>query len=176
MLPRCISAAELAELAARRAVLSGSLPLDGLERLRDLLAGPSARGANVQVRLEFRPAGDGRPVLHLGVEGEIWLVCQRCLGPVRWPLELEADLTVLAAESEAESLTEPFDSVVIGEAGLVTAEVVEDEILAAMPMVPSHAPGTECGVDVAQGATEAERHRPFADLRSLLGMPETGKE
>jgi len=176
MLPRCISPAELAELAAHRAVLAGALPLGGLDRLRDLLAGPTAVDASLQVRLEFRQAQDGRPALRLGVEGALCLVCQRCLGPVRWPLELEADLTVLAVEDEADSLVDPFDSVVIGEAGLVLAQVVEDEILAAMPMVPSHAPGEECGADFVQGATETERHRPFAELRGLLGTAESGKD
>ncbi len=176
MLPRCISAAELAELGARRAVLAGDLPLGGLERLGDLLAGPTARGATLHVRLEFRRAEDGRPVVRLGVTGEIWLVCQRCLGPVRWPLDLEAELTVLAADGDADSLIDPFDSVVIGEAGLVPADVVEDEILAAMPMVPSHAGTEKCGTDFAQGAAEPERHRPFAELRGLLGTGETGKD
>ena len=50
--------------------------------------------------------------------------------------------------------------------------VIEDEILAALPMVPVHDTGTECAATTSQDNTETETeqmHRPFAALADLVG-------
>jgi uncharacterized metal-binding protein YceD (DUF177 family) len=49
-------------------------------------------------------------------------------------------------------------------------EVIEEQLLLALPLVATHRPGTGCRVQGdADAAAEAdERQRPFSNLRELL--------
>jgi uncharacterized protein len=155
-----IDGLEFARAAAR---LQGAWPVAEFLRLHDAL-----RSTAGTLRYELRgvPEQQGRPVLRLKVDGALQLTCQRCLGALEFPLQLEVSLRLAASQEEmdAEPLeAEGPESIVAGKEMRVQA-LVEDEVLLAIPIAPRH--------EVCAGkpaATEDRKQTPFAGLRGLIG-------
>lgn len=146
-------------------VLAGNLAVSGLERLHDLLAGVEGE---VRYRLEGSQGKGGEPRLRLEVAGWLPLACQRCLQAIHFDLEI-ASLLELVPEGAELSQDELEDDErdflpVAGE--LDVADLIEDEILLALPPVPRH---ERCGLP---GKAEAgEIVSPFEVLGKLKSKP-----
>ncbi|WP_346191387.1 YceD family protein [Dechloromonas sp. ZS-1] len=146
-------------------VLEGTLPVSSLERLHDLLV---EVGGEVVFRLEGYKGKRGEAMLHLTVTGSLPLICQRCLAAVSHDLDVDNLLELVPegadlSQDELEDDTRDFLPVV---KELDVAELVEDEILLALPVAPRH---EKCGLP---GAADAgERVNPFATLAALKGKP-----
>jgi uncharacterized protein len=152
-----------------------------LPRLSKLIGhGPGVPEGSLDVGVEFRLGPESFPVVQIRVTGTIYLTCQRCLGPVSWPLDLDVGLTVVASDELAEELADPFDSVLLDEEGrLALRAAVEDEILAALPLVPRHEDAAACGIAGPQVTATNENsprkaNRPFADLGALMHRDDQG--
>ena len=146
-------------------VLEGELAVADLERLHDLLAEVSG---SVSFRLQGFKGEHGKYFLQLEVGGLLPLACQRCLEAVPFELDVDCLLELLPegadmSQDELEDDTRDFLPVA-GE--LSVAELVEDEILLALPVAPRH---EKCGLPGAAGA--GERMNPFAVLDGLKGKP-----
>lgn len=119
--------------AGNAAVIEGRLGMECLPRLAE--SGSSSSG------LRFVLAGEinerGRPGLRLSVEGKLCIVCQRCLGSLDFPLQLQAQLELAASEAEIAAADDDIDRIVAAREMSVAA-LVEDEVLLALPMVPRH--------------------------------------
>src|SRR5271170_2629527 len=94
--------------------------------------------------LNWRLAGsidrDGRLFLELTVRGQIPQCCQRCLATVRVPVDIASRLEVVADRAIAERApldNDEFD-VIVGSDSLDVAQLVEDEIILALPGAPRH--------------------------------------
>lgn len=146
-------------------VLEGELAVSSLERLHDLLAEVSG---SVSFRLQGFKSEHGKLMLHLEVGGIILLACQRCLKAIPFDLDVDNLLEIIPegadmSQDELEDDTRDFLPLA-GE--LNVAELVEDEILLALPVAPRH---EKCGLP---GAADAgERINPFAVLAGLKGKP-----
>ena len=151
--------------ARDRKVLEGSLLVSDLERLHDLLT-------EVSGELQYRVAGfkgeRGESLVRVEVTGHLPLICQRCLEAIHFDLEVSTLLQLVSegdelSQDELEDDTRDFLPVA-GE--LNVAEMVEDEVLLALPVAPRH---ERCGFP---GESDAgERLNPFAALASLKGKP-----
>lgn len=144
-------------------MLEGTLPVSDLTRLHDLLADPSGEFA---FRVQGGKDAAGRAVLHVQAQGALSQMCQRCLKPVQVDLDVDALLQLVPegvepTQEELEDDTRDFLSVA-GE--VVVADLIEDEILLAIPVVPRH---EKCGLPGADSA--GERLSPFAGLEALKG-------
>ena len=173
-----IEAAELKELAAAGARLEMHLGIEQLPRLADLLEvgqESEARQDLVSVDVSFAAGAEGFPQLSIAASGKLSLCCRRCLRAVAWPLRLSTRLTVLRTDEQAEQLAEPFDSIVMAADALALDAIIEDEILAALPMAPVHEPGDECAeadariVDLKSEQEAGQTYRPFAALATMVG-------
>lgn len=84
--------------------------------------------------------------LNVSIRGEVGVTCQRCLGSMPHTVELERRLYLARNEAELERLDALPDSDAI-QAGerLSLVELVEDEVLLSLPLVPMHAEG-ECSI------------------------------
>jgi len=84
--------------------------------------------------------------LQVSIGGEVGLTCQRCLGSLSYTVGLERTLYLARNEAELERLDALPDSDAIqpGER-LDLVELVEDEVLLSLPLVPMHAEG-ECSL------------------------------
>lgn len=146
-------------------VLEGALPVSGLERLQDLLVEVAG---DVNFRLSGFKGERGELLLQLEVTGLLPLACQRCLEAVPFELDVDSLLEIVPegadmSQDELEDDTRDFLPLA-GE--LDVAELVEDEILLALPVAPRH---EKCGLPGAAGA--GERVNPFAALAALKGKP-----
>lgn len=141
--PRHLDVAAFADAAAE---LAGELPTAGLARLADS-AHPQARpGPDETVRWQARgerrrPSGGGapQPWLHLQAEGRLVTTCQRCLQPL--PLALEVRRSFRFAPDEASAAQADLDAeeeVLAVTQALDLPELIEDELLLALPLVPRH--------------------------------------
>jgi len=175
-----IEAAELKELAAAGGRQEMHLGSERLDRLADLLEVPTG-GDTGPVELDaevgFEAAPAGFPRLNISVSGELSLRCQRCLRAVAWPLRLTTRLTVVGSDEQAEQLAEPFDSIVMDADGLALDTIIEDEILAALPLAPVHEPGQceQAGAAIENLDSDNETgqtYRPFAALATMVGGDE----
>lgn len=146
-------------------LLEGVLPVSSLERLHDLLAEVSG---DVSFRLQGLKGEHGELMLDLEVSGVLSLACQRCLKAIPFDLDVDSLLELIPegadmSQDELEDDTRDFLPVA-GE--LYVAELVEDEILLALPVAPRH---EKCGLP---GAADAgERINPFVALSGLKGKP-----
>lgn len=163
---------DVAQLAAEGAELAGQLPLSELTRLADMHMAGDGPAAEVQwqVQGELRPVTGGAAEvwLHLQAQVELDLCCQRCLGPVHETVTIAKPLRFVSDEAQAAALdAELEDDVLALERTLDLRELVEDELLLALPLVPRHA---ECPVPLPMPADDAvadEMANPFAALAQL---------
>lgn len=173
MLAERIAANQLAEMAAQGSCIECHLHPGDLPRLATLLA--AGAPASVDAKIVFGIGVESLPVLRVEVHGQLSLVCQRCLGPVAWPVDIDVSLTAVADDAAAGDLSSPFDSIVLdAEGALALRAVVEDEILSALPLAPLHASAEQCvrpagEVSADDSPRVAQRvNRPFAGLADLL--------
>lgn len=165
---------DLAALAHQHASLSGEWPQEQLTRLTDL-AMPDSTPPPV---VTWQATGDARPVtasepeiwLHLQAKTIVSLCCQRCLGPAPHELVVDRFLRFVTDEAQAEVLDADSDDDVLVLARFTDlAELVEDEFLLALPIVPRH---DECPqplpLPVEDTVLDApEKPHPFAALAAL---------
>lgn len=169
MVAGCIGSAELADLVARRGSLGLSLPLSSLERLAAL--GPSATAGggtkDLSASCAFQLGSEGYPQVHLTVTGMVPLVCQRCLELLEFPVSLDVLLTIVHSDADAAGLAAPFETALLVDGELQPAQIIEDEVLAALPLSPKHSETAACGR--VEQANSSEMYRPMAGLADLLG-------
>lgn len=136
-----------------------------LGRLHDLLVEVDGE---VMFHLHGFKGESGEAMLHLEVSGQIPLACQRCLEAVPFDLDVDSLLELVPAGSELsqDELEDDTRDFLPVERELDVVELVEDEILLALPVAPRH---EKCGLP---GAADAgERISPFAKLTALKGKP-----
>ena len=129
--------------ANEAAELSGHWPLRLFDRVGETLAAAPADDDAVtwSVRGERRAlrAGEPRTWLHLRASARLALECQRCLKPVPVAIEVERNFLFVHGEEVAAQLdAETDDDVLAMPRVLDLRELVEDELLLAMPLVPNH--------------------------------------
>lgn len=169
-------------LARTGRVLQGLLPLSRMARLLDTV---DAATGDVEVELNFDVNSQDIPCVRGHIRTEVGLQCQRCMQDMTWPIDNQFELLVVESEAEAEQLGEEVDVLLLDEQLVSISELVEDEILLSLPIVPKHAAGTECANNinaneaveeiveqVIDSAEEAEteneaKENPFAVLAEL---------
>ena len=133
---------DLDSLAARGVTLSGELDVDTLTRLTTLLHSGSG---SVRATLRFRQRGDG----WLGAELEfgtiVELVCQRCLEPFQQELNESVNVVIAASDSLPATVPTGFEPFELEDGRLQPAQLIEDELIVAIPLVPKHARVEDCG-------------------------------
>ena len=150
---------EVSRAAARGLSLGGQLPLRLMGRIAGLLADPAGE---VAYELGFSRDGQGRDRLTGRLGGTARLTCQRCLRPMDWRFELPLDVQL--ARSEAEETAARGDCLLIEDDALNPRELIEDELLLALPSAPKHSDPAQCGPAVTGGAKQEPEpaRRPFA--------------
>lgn len=156
------------EFARSEREMSGSVPLASLERLADMLADQNGELAwSVRGELVDGADGERQACLVIEVSGEVRLICQRCLLALPFPLAIENRLLPVPPgkpwpeEALDEMLASTFDPIeALAEQPLL--DLVEDEVLLALPLAPRHA---SCGTPKHDDGRAAAS--PFAQLAQL---------
>ena len=127
-------------LARERESLSGSVDAVTLSRLADRVGDAHAP---IEWRIEGTVDALGRPALAVLLDGALTLECQRCLGPLEWPIALRTELLLARDEAEAARLDADSESEVLVAATPVdTQTLIEDELVLALPYVARHPEGS----------------------------------
>lgn len=171
---------DIRRLAEEGTLLAGELRLDALPRLREEAAGADP-GTPVtwqaSASLGARPGQRGRPLLRLAIGATLPLTCQRCLQPVAVPLVVERAFRFEATEEAAAAEDELSDDedVLVESRRFDLLELVEDELVMALPVVPRHDtcphPMPLSSVDPAFERAQDAREHPFAALERLKNRP-----
>lgn len=170
---------DMAAAAADALLLQGVWPLAGFPRVTD---GTHQDGeVRWSARGESRESADRAPEtwLHLSAQARVWRDCQRCLEPVALDLHIDRALRFVADEATAEALdADSEDDVLALPRSLDLHDLVEDELLLALPVVPMHgACPHELPVTAGLELTEEEpapAKNPFAVLGGLKRGPGGG--
>lgn len=173
--PDRLDARAFAQAGAR---LQMETPLAHLSRLREEAAGdgPSLGSVHWEAQGEMRPGPAGAPSvpwMRLTARTSLPLICQRCLGPVDTSLEVDRWFRFVADEATAEAQDDDCEEDLLAlEPRPALFDVLEDELLMALPLVPMH---ETCPVAVVLQAGERggdddaapPKKNPFAALQRL---------
>jgi len=146
--------------------LEGEVLLQDCQRLSQAV---KAGEGSISVSLDFEMQPGGRPIIHGNIRGQVVMDCQRCLEPTIVDLDCVVSIGIVRNEEQAELLPDDLDPMIVDdELGLI--ELIEDELLLALPIVPAH---EHCDSPVASmpgvdhEPEPQKRDNPFAILASL---------
>jgi uncharacterized protein len=161
---------DVRKLSDARAILDLDIPLAELPGIPvELISG----GGPLHVEMQFGRE-QGFMLAQVALKGELQLVCQRCMGALKWRLDSQSPVLLIESETEADAAPAQSETYLAAEGRLSIAALAAEELLLALPIVPLHERGAGCGegksVPAASvpAATEQVTARPFADLRALL--------
>ncbi len=164
-LPAVVEPIKLADSGTR---LTGQLPVKAMGRLRALCLDESDK---VSINLSFERSSDrtlGR--MRGTIVASLQVVCQRCLEKMTLVLRAEPSVILIRAQGiliraqgREDIIGRDTDSLVV-DGPILLSNIVEDELLLAMPMVPMH--------DIDECLAGEHRHRqerpnPFSVLGEL---------
>jgi len=172
---------DISAFARAGASLQADEPLTGFARLIEELypnfVDAGALSVSWTAQGELRPAAKGgAPAvwLHLQAETSVPLTCQRCLGPVDLPLHVDRWFRFVADEATAAAEDDDCEEDLLPlEPRPNLHELLEDELLMEMPIVPMHGtcpvhvPMQVADPEVAADDLEPKRRNPFAELAKL---------
>jgi uncharacterized protein len=125
-------------LASDNARLEGSIPLSRFTRFIEMLVDDSGE---VAAKVDFRK-GHKRKTLVVGaVEATVKVVCQNCMTPANVDISATVRLLIVGSDDELAALAENDDGMVCVEEQVLLVDLLEDELILAMPMVGRHADG-----------------------------------
>lgn len=142
------------QFARKAEVRQGRLDLPDLPRLAEMRCSTEGLYYRVSGAMNAR----GKPCLRVGISGLLQLVCQRCVGPLPHHVAVEVELVLSEDLREIEEADDDMDRV-LATRRMDLGQLVEDEVILSLPMVPRH----ENCVRVAVAGREA-RESPFGVL------------
>jgi uncharacterized protein len=151
------------DFAMRQQVLDGEIPLANMTRLHTILAdgGDLASDSHIRFKLTGQSQHYHLPSLHLILEANLPMLCQRCLAQMSVPIQLHFEYVVSAEESAALDESDEMDWVEQSDAMDLQA-LIEDELLIALPIAPVHSPLCK-QLNLESG----EKPNPFSVLKAL---------
>lgn len=159
-------------MADTRRLLEGRIALAEMVRLGESLQDSAGE---VTVSLEFGIDNEGIRFMRGRIQAEVSLECQRCLETLRFPIDSEFALAMVRSTVEAEALPSHYEPLLVEGEPLFLRDIIEDELLLALPIVPMHE-SDECSVGTASEQAAggmrkdngtAEKANPFAVLANL---------
>ncbi|MCG6897378.1 MAG: YceD family protein [Thiocapsa sp.] len=132
--------------------------------------------AGAHYRLRFDRDRRGRSIVSGCVQTGLRVCCQRCLGELEIPVDAAIALALVRRDEDARDLPDHLDPWLIADDRVRPLELVEDELLLAIPQIPRHSAGCchtnevcPCEASIVEGksAESSEGYRPFAILGTL---------
>ncbi|MCL1634029.1 YceD family protein [Luteimonas sp. SX5] len=151
-------------VAARRS-FEGRLPLASMGRLRDSLLDAEGEVAYV---VEFGTDSLQVPYVELQIDAALPLECQRSLQRYLEPVRIVQRLGLIRDEEDEAGLPPGYEPLLMAEHGeLRPAELIEDELILAVPVVPVDPDSDAVQNDWPADEEEVKQANPFAALAAL---------
>lgn len=158
------------KLARQGVSLQGRFKLINMERLVGSLV--DAEG-EVEVDLHFDVDEMGVSYMRGHFKAVVNMECQRCMGPMQVPVDGDISVGFVASDDQARNLAEAYEPCVLTEDIAALIDLVEDELILALPIVSVH-PDKACqpwfeqeGNQQVENAPVEEKENPFAVLEAL---------
>lgn len=179
---------DLWDLVRNQRTLRGAFPLVALSRLveglpqqvvvRDLASLPEDEQGVVWYEVTGESRVGGRSSMEISAQAMVCVTCQRCLEPMVQTLleNVQFDVVTQARFDalESEDIDPDESDVVVGSRQFDLLELLEDQLILAIPYVPKHAqcqpkvPLRDVGVD-DDGVDLEQKPNPFDVLARLKG-------
>ncbi|ARU56287.1 metal-binding protein [Oleiphilus messinensis] len=148
--------------------ISGTIALAVMPELVSVLVG-NAGDAVVSVTLRFHKDDQGYRVISGAVTASLLVECQRCLGPVEIQVGSDFELALLRTDDQAAQIPRKYDPLIVEGDEVSLAEVVQEELLLAMPQFSYHEEA--CGVKMPQPEKfddqAKQKDNPFSVLAGM---------
>ena len=172
-LPRQV---DIRKLIAAGTEISVREPLQNFARLATMLAkddGLEASNGDVEVKLHLYVDDGGSKRIDGEVHTVVSVLCQRCLQPMRLPIDSTFAVGVVWSDDQASRLPKDLEPYVVGEGPQDIRDLIEDELILCVPYAAYHeredcAGGYRQDVTDEIGASEkADKPNPFQVLEQL---------
>ena len=162
---------KLFNFAKKEISLSGIYQIFNFPKISEIA---SNKKDNVRVELSFYLKNNKTPCVEGIIELDIVLTCQRCLEDLPISLKVSFNLAFVRHEKQGEELDSHYEIYVTEEEELATHDLICDEILLSIPMVPTH--DYDCMKIInKQKIVKEKSENPFAILRNIQ-IADNGKE
>ncbi|WP_372012840.1 YceD family protein [Pseudoxanthomonas sp. 10H] len=152
-------------MVAARRQFEGTLPLSAMSRLGGSLADSDGE---CRFALEFGQDTLQVPFVELSIEAGLPLVCQRSLERFVFPVKTVQRLGLIRDEADEAALPPGYEALLVPEDGLLRpVDLVEDELVLAVPVVPLAPDSAPVDRTWSAGEEELKAASPFAALASL---------
>lgn len=150
--------------------LRGRIELGRLTRALALLESPDGE---LEVDLQLGRDEEGTHFLAGSLRGTLVLRCQRCLEPLDYALDVDFRLGLVHGDEQVRRLSGRYEPLMISDEPANLAEIITDEVLLALPIVPLHSGVNTCRMPAVDGQTpdRERRENPFAVLAQLKQKP-----
>ena len=152
-------------MVAAQREFKGRIQLAALARLRDSLLEPEG---DARYQLAFGTDALGVPYAELRIEAELPLECQSSLQRFLLPVRLEQRLGLIREEAGEAALPPDYEALLVEADGMLKpAELVEDELILALPVVPVSPDAEAVEREFVPTVEETAQASPFAALAGL---------
>lgn len=159
-------------LAAREEHLQGAIPLKQMKRLISTLTSDEG---DVLIDVVFSVDLNRVVLLSGKIQTDAKLICQRCMGEMDLPIKLDFQIAFARSEAEMERLPEGYEVTLIEDTPMMLSDIIEDEILLALPAIPKHldekcspeAEGWNSQQTIETNTESVKQDNPFDILASL---------
>jgi uncharacterized protein len=149
-----------------------SLQLHGLVRITDmprLGMSLTSNEGTVGVELKFGKDEQGLTYLKGKIQAKLTLQCQRCMEPMLYEIISDFALGIVTTLDEANALPSHYEPVLTKEGMLALRELIEDELILNLPIIPKHEAADICNIQLPKAEAD-ERENPFHVLQALKGQ------
>lgn len=153
---------DVERLTARDARIDSITPIASMKRLVELLADDEG---SVESELRFSRYSGHRHI-DGGAHAVVHVACQRCLEPMSVELDTDISLVIVDDDAEIPALPDDAEAVVSEDGAVSPLELVEDELILALPIVAMHE-AAQCVAEMKDFETPVERTNPFDVLKQL---------
>lgn len=148
--------------------LNGSLLIKDMPRLCSSLFSDEGE---VSVDMTFEIDEQNIKYIKGHLATHLTLQCQRCLEPFKYEIISDFLLGIVHTEEEAERLPERFDPLVVVDGALMLSDMIEEELIVSLPIVPMHDP-KHCQAHLpfesdSKASAEVEKENPFKVIELL---------
>jgi DUF177 domain-containing protein len=160
-------------LVGTETAIEFSIPFGELPRVSHELTSKDGE-ARGQVRFSRQ---QGLAVADLEVNAQPEVVCQRCMQSMRWPVKVRSRVALVSDYDAADRVPEEFEVFLVEGDSLSVRDLVDEEVMLALPNVPRHAEDSECARQQVQlpgqpgepaDEPDLQVQKPFAQLGELL--------
>jgi uncharacterized protein len=140
------------------AKLEGIIPLQRFERFIALV---EDEAGEVEAQLEFKKARKHRSLVVGQLRTKVSVICQNCMAPTQFELDAELRVLVVNSEEALAQLHEDDDGLVCEDELISLVDLLEDELILALPMVGKHEEG-ECQSAAGDAVKALSAVKPFS--------------